>query len=166
MDVNQPRRRGRRPNAIVAGQHRPEVDQNETQVAGDAPAKRRRRSPVGGMQLKLSAPPRPGFVRRWFNDEGNRIAQAEELAYDFVTDPNVQSASSDTRISRLVGTKANGEPLRAFLMETPEAEYAVGIAEKDVLPRQIDEAIAAGRDSTGQMPPSSEVYGHGSIDRR
>jgi len=116
------------------------------------------------MQLKLSAPLRAGFVRRWFNDDGNRIAEAEELAYEHVTEDGIQSSDPSSRVSRLVGTKANGEPLRAYLMETPVEEYAHGVREREAITRQVDEAIAAGRDSTGQMD-SNETYGRGSIQR-
>lgn len=126
------------------------------------PTKRRRRASVGGHALKLSAPARPGFKRRFFNDDGNRLAEAEELGYDFVTDKGIQTSAPGSRISRLVGTKANGEPLRAFLMETPDELYAQGLAEKEDACRMVDDAIRAGRDSTGQMS-SSETYGQGSI---
>lgn len=127
-----------------------------------APTARRRRASVGAASFKLQAPERKGFVRRWFNDLGNRIADAGELAYDFVTQPGIKSHSSDSRISRLVGTKPDGSPLHAFLMETPEDEYAGGLAEKEAHNRKVDEAIRDGRDSTGQMD-SKETYGHGSI---
>jgi len=143
-------RRGRPPKTEEAA---PEVAQ---------PTKRRRRASVGAAAMKLSAPGRAGFVRRWFNDLGNRIADAGELAYDFVTDTGVKSHSQDTRISRLVGTKPDGSPLHAFLMETPEDEYAGGVSEKEAQNRKVDEAIRDGRDSTGQMD-SRETYGHGSI---
>jgi len=159
MDDTAPRRRGRPPQNRA-----PEPVAGD--VTQDAAPARRRRAPVSGPSLKLAASSRPGYHRHWFNDDKNRIADAHELAYEHVSDPSIQSSSSDTRISRLVGTKANGEPLRAFLMETPVEEYEAGLTEKEMQPRQIDEAIAAGRDSTGQMPPSSETYGHGSIDRR
>src|SRR3546814_3125814 len=96
-----------------------------------APTKRRRRASVGGHALKLSAPVRKGYTRRWFNDHDNRIADAHELGYDHVTEAGVQSSDPGSRISRLVGTKANGEPLRAYLMETPDELYAEGVAEKE-----------------------------------
>lgn len=138
----------------------PEVAQETTAE----PTKRRRRASVGGHALKLSAPPRPGYIRRWFNDDGNRIADAEELAYEHVHEAGIKTSSPGSRISRLVGTKANGEPLHAFLMETPDERYAEGVAEKEAHNRQIDDAIIAGRDSTGQMS-SQETYGQGSIQR-
>lgn len=125
---------------------------------------RRRRASVGGHALKLDAPTRPGFKRRWFNDEGNRLADADALGYDPVHDPNVETSDIGSGISRLVGTKANGEPLRAYLMETPDELYAEGMAEKEARNRLVDEAIVSGFDSTGQMS-SRETYGHGEIKR-
>jgi hypothetical protein len=131
----------------------------------DALPKRRRRKSVGTASLKLAAPMRPGFTRRWVNDQDNRIADAVELGYDHVSEQGIQSSSPDSRVSRLVGTKANGEPLRAFLMETPNELYAEGVDEKETHNRLVDEAIAAGRDSTGHMPRTNETYGRGSIQR-
>jgi len=141
---------------------RPPAIKADEPAEGVAPTTRRRRASVGGAAMKLLAPTRPGYVRRWFNDLGNRVADAQELAYDFVQDPDIKSHSQDTRISRLVGTKPDGSPLHAFLMETPEDEYAGGLAEKEAHNRKVDEAIRDGRDSTGQMD-SRETYGHGSI---
>lgn len=130
----------------------------------DGPVTRRRRASTGGHALKLAAPTRPGFTRRWFNDDGNRLADAHELGYDHVHEAGITTTDLGSRTSRLVGTKANGEPLRAYLMETPDELYAEGLAEKEAHNRQIDDAIAAGRDSTGQMS-SMETYGQGSIQR-
>ncbi len=153
------RRRGRPPM---------EVESAPVQELTDAQpvpkAQRRRRSSTGGHSLKLSAPVRPGYKRRWVNDDGNRIADADELAYDFVHEAGITSSDPGTRISRLVGTKANGEPLRAYLMETPDELYAEGVAEKEARARQTDDAIAAGRDLDGQHQSDGYV-GQGSITR-
>lgn len=130
----------------------------------EAPAKRRRRGSVGGHALKLDAPQRPGFTRRWFNDDGNRLADAHELGYDPVHEAGVKTSDLGSGISRLVGTKANGEPLRAYLMETPDELYAEGKAEKEARNRIVDDAIVSGFDSTGQMSPK-DTYGHGEIKR-
>lgn len=162
-----PKRRGRPPrkdivatNVAPAAQVVPPAPEPTQEAA--APSKRRRRASVGGLAMKLNAPARPGFVRRWFNDDKNRIADAEELGYEHVLDTGLKSSSPGSRTSRLVGTKASGEPLHAFLMETPDELFAEGVAEKEAVNRQIDEAIVAGRDSTGQMS-STETYGQGSI---
>jgi hypothetical protein len=94
------------------------------------------------------------------NDDGNRIAQMRELGYEFVSETGIQTADPGSHVTRLVGTKANGEPLHAHLMETPDELYAEGVAEKEAANRLIDEAITAGRDSTGRL---ENQYGHGSI---
>lgn len=157
MEQTEPQRRGRPPKM--------QADMTDTAERSATPPKRRRRASVGGHSLKLQAPPRPGYVRRWVNDEGNRIANAEELAYDFVLDTSIQGTGEGSRVSRLVGTKANGEPLRAYLMETPEEEYRAGQADKEAHNRQIDDAIMQGVDTTGQIAPKGEQYGEGSIKR-
>lgn len=114
--------------------------------------------------MKLQAPERKGFVRRWFNDLGNRLADAGEFAYDYVTDKGVQSSDPSSRISRLVGTKATGEPLRAYLMETPDELYAEGVTEREQIHSQVDQAIVKGGDFTGEMDERfSHPNRHGSI---
>jgi len=157
------RRRGRPPQALLEAAA-PAVAAIQADQPVPAPGKRRRRASVGGHAMKLTAPERPGFKRRWFNDDGNRLADAHELGYDRVYDPEAQTSDLGSGISRLVGTKANGEPLRAYLMETPDELFAQGVAEKEARNRIVDDAIVSGFDSTGQMS-SKETYGHGEIKR-
>lgn len=142
------------------------VMRNDGGTASPAtPPKRRRRASVGGHAMKLTAPTKPGFSRRWFNDSGNRIAEAIDLGYDFVTETGLQTDDPSSRTSRLVGTQANGDPLKAYLMETPDELYAEGVDEKEAHNRQIDEAISAGTPTDGPIGPASETYGQGSIQR-
>lgn len=150
--------RGRR---VLTPANTPEV----TEEAVSAPPKRRRRASVGGHAMKLQAPVRPGYTRRWFNDSGNRIAEAIDLGYEFTTEQGIKTDDPSSRVSRLVGTKANGDPLKAYLMETPDELYAEGVAEKEAHNRQIDEAISAGSPTDGPIGPASETYGSGSIQR-
>lgn len=110
--------------------------------------------------MKLAVPERKGYVRRWFNDIPGRIAEAEELAYDHVTDPSIKSDSPDGRVRRQVGTQANGQPLYSYLMETPIDEYRAGIEEKEEQHRAVDQAINEGRDLTGRV---QNAYGQSSI---
>lgn len=157
MNEEPMRRRGRPPVDLAQAQE----TVSETPVPKSG---RRRRSTSGTNALKLSAPQRQGYTRRWVNDDRNRIAEADELAYDFVHEAGITSSDPGTRISRLVGTKANGEPLRAYLMESPDELYAEGVAEKEALARKTDEAIAAGRDLDGHHQSDGYV-GQGSITR-
>lgn len=128
-----------------------------------APTVRRRRASVSGLQLKLGVPEKKGFQRRWFNDVGDRLATAHNLAYDHVTDQSIKSDGTDSRIRRRVGTQADGSPQYAYLMETPLEEYQRGVDEKEEQHRATDEAIRAGRDATGRV---QDAYGEGSIGTR
>jgi hypothetical protein len=147
------RRPGRPPNAAPETQAAAPVEPPvEAMTALEKPAKRRKRGAVGEMAQKLSAPARPGFQRRWFNDHDNRIAKAGELAYEHVTETGIQSSAPGSRVSRLVGTKPNGEPLHSYLMETPLSEYQLGVEDKEEVNRQVDKAIdAACRPEDGSM---------------
>lgn len=168
MTIKRRRRRAAAPQAALPEQP-VELAKVIEPVPGDAPetasapaaaSPRRRRASVGGHSLKLSAPSREGEHRRWVNDDGNNIADKRELGYEFVSETGIKTADPGSRVSRLVGTKANGEPLHAYLMETPEELYAQGVSEKEAANRKIDEAITSGRDSTGRL---ENQYGQGSI---
>lgn len=159
-----PKRRARRaaapkPEAPVTADTAPEVSPEAPPVEGEATGRRRRRSSVGGLNMKLQVPDRPGYHRHWFNDVPGRLAMAHELAYDFVEDPSIKSDSPDNRIRRHVGT-IDGKPLYAYLMETPLEEFERGQREKVEETREVDLAIAAGRDLDGRV---ENQYGHGSI---
>lgn len=131
--------------------------------ASPAATKRRKRGSVGGFSQKLAAPTRPGFVRRWFNDVGNRLADAAELAYEFVSDASVKTHDPSSRIARRVGTGENGAPLHSYLMETPEEEYAVGQGEREAIHSQVDQAIVKGADFTGEVDEQFAHARRGSI---
>lgn len=131
------RRRGR-----PQGSYQMDAATPEPQAAQEAaaPTKRRRRASVGGHAMKLTAPPREGYQRRWVNDTNDRLAMMDELGYDHVSDASIKSTDAGSRVSRVVGTKPNGEPLRAYLMETPVELYAEGVAEKEAQIRERFEA--------------------------
>jgi hypothetical protein len=112
--------------------------------------RRRKRADVGGQHLKLKAPPREGYQRRWVNDTPGRIAMFEDLAYAHVSEQGIKSDSPDSRVRRLVGTQAGGAPQYAYLMETPLEEFQAGIEEKEEARRPFEEAIRRGEDTLGQ----------------
>lgn len=155
-----PKRRGRRPRveapAVVAATETAPVETL-------APTKRRRRASTGGFHLRLKTPEREGFHRRWFNDEPGRLAEAEDLAYSHVCDPGLQSDSPDSRVRKHVGIGKGGQPLYAYLMETPIEEYRAGQAEKEEAHASFEAAIRRGEDHTGRV---SDSYGRGSIEER
>ncbi len=101
---------------------------------------------LGGLpEQKLLAPEKPGFIRRWVNDEGNRLADCQRKGYSFVSQDDVGSElvfSTDPgdKISQVVGTHA-GSPLRAYLMEIPEGWHTEDAEEKEASRRETEKQI-------------------------
>lgn len=133
----------------------------EENTASVPTAKRRRRASVGGFALKLDAPKREGYVRRWVNGDPARIAVLEDLGYAMVSEPagkdTKRTDGQGTRISRHAGKLESGAPMQAFLMETPIEEYNAGIAEKEDRLKPFEEAIRSGADPTGGLD-KGEIY--------
>lgn len=113
-------------------------------------SKRRRRASTGGFRTKLEAPQRPGFVRRWADNTPGRIAEMQDLGYDFA-EADTRTDGLGTRAERFAGTRDSGEPQKLILMETPIEEYAVGVEEKEERLKPFEQALRAKRDTTGQL---------------
>ena len=111
------------------------------------------RVPLGVPRAKLSVPKRPGYVRRWINDDDKgRLHAAKEGGYTHVCDPDLRvgedgggSQAPDSRVSRIVGRGEGGKPLRAFLMEIPSELYKEDQASKQSALDEVDRAIRKGR---------------------
>ena len=138
-------RRGRPPR-------QPETEQQAE--AGVPKAKRRRRGALEhGGALKLHAPKREGFVRRWVNDKGNRIAELEEIGYTLVEERGIDTDGPGSRVNRLAGTHEGGAPLKTYLMEIPEEYYREDQQDKDEALKEFDREISEGRDPSGEIDP-------------
>lgn len=137
-------------------------DPNASPKAKTAPAKteraqhqgveRKKRVPLGVPRSKLTAPERPGYKRRWINDDGKgRLQHALNGGYTFVEDPNLQVGQdgggdkTDSRVSRIVGRGEGSKPLRAFLMEISSELYQADQASKQAALDEMDRAIRKGR---------------------
>lgn len=136
----------------------PEPQQPATEAA--KPTRRRPRGDIGGIRLKLSAPERKGWFRRWFVDKPGRIAEAEELVYTHVSEQGIKSDGPDSRVRRITGTDGTGAPQYSYLMETPLEEYQAGITDKEEAHATFEESIRRGQDPHGQL---RDAYGEGSI---
>ena len=126
---------------------------NETATETIKKLGRKERVPFGGARLKLSVPAKKGKVRRWVNDVGGRCQLAGEGGYEFVADDglkigdaNIDSGnqSLDSRVSRIVGTQADGRPLTSFLMEIDEKLYKEDQEEKQKKLDSVDAQIQRG----------------------
>jgi|SRR6185436_1426415 len=135
-------------------------------------ATRRERTPFSANRKRLETIQRKGFVRRWFNDQDDRIARAEAAGYAFVRkgetpvgDKEVGRGNTDinSRTSTVVGRTAQSQPIRAYLMEIPEAFYQEDQAKKEATNRMVDDAIRAGKAGGASI---KNQYGEVDLERK
>ena len=114
--------------------------------------------PLGVPRMKLKTEQVVGKVRRWINETQDRIGAAQEGGYEFVAQAETGSAGNadiasrhglDSRISKVVGTNENGEPLRAYLMEIDEDWYKEDQQAKQSKVDSTEEALRRGADERG-----------------
>lgn len=130
---------------------------------------RRKRADVAGFRLKLDAPQREGFVRRWVDDNPARIHEMQELGYDFVQDKagegKARTDGQGSRMTRMAGKRDDGSPHHLILMETPVEEYQVGVAEKEERLKPFEEALRSGADTTGRLTDAYKPGDGSSLSR-
>lgn len=85
-----------------------------SQIESARARRERRRADIGSDDLKLAAPKREGFTRRWVNDVVGRVDNFTANGWDIV--------QTDGTEARHVGGQKN--PLKAVLMEIPDEFYA------------------------------------------
>lgn len=112
---------------------------------------RRKRKPVGATQLRLEAPVRPGYVRRWVSDIKNRLIRFEEGGWAFVQNKNdadkssgVHAQTSDSRVRQVVDRAVGGQPIYGYLMEIERALYDEDQATKASELSELDEQLRGG----------------------
>lgn len=130
-------------------------------------SRRRSRASVGGFRQKLDAPQRPGFQRRWVDDDPSRIMAMRELGYVEVSeaagDGAARTDGMGTRISRHGGKRDDGAPQKLVLMECRDEDYVVGVQDKEDALKPFEEAIRAKRDTTGRVENAYEPRDGSSI---
>jgi len=92
-----------------------------------AEAPRSRRGGLGGPTLKLNVfGTIDGFHLYWENDVDSKIQQLLQEGFDFVDPKEVSMESrvvvdgdTNNKVSKFVGTKEDGTPMRAYLMKCP-----------------------------------------------
>jgi hypothetical protein len=127
-------------------------------------AKREREPDLGGLVLKLSVVGTiPGHQMYWANDEKGEIEELIYQGFDFVEPGEVRRAANlvgdsdlSNRISRYVGTRDDGSPLRAYLLKCPDELWNERQAAKQYQASAWDEQIRNGRmkptDKTQYIP--------------
>lgn len=105
-----------------------EVKQRTRQNKADTADRERSAINYGGPRLKLQVNQQiPGYHLYWGNDDEGQLEYLLEQGFEFVTSGEVslsQGIVSDaeltSRISRHAGLKADGTPMRAYLLKIPE----------------------------------------------
>ncbi len=112
----------------------------------------RRQSHLGGARLKLAVHGEiPGYKMYWCNDDGNELAELLSEGFEFVKPEEVsvnrgvvQDSDVDSRVSKYVGTKQNGDPMRAFLLKCTQDIWDELQAISQDQANEWDSAIRAG----------------------
>lgn len=120
--------------------------------------------------MKLSVPRQiEGYHLYWANDQDGEIEQLLYEGFDFVQPEEVALLAPEEkrnsnivadgdlgqRISRYVGSKADGSPLRAFLLKCPNDIWADREGERYDAADNWDSAVKAGQ--AGERDPSRYI---------
>jgi hypothetical protein len=95
-------------------------------------AQRQRPANLGGPRLKLSVQGEiPGYHLYWENDENGQVEQLIYEGFELVSQSEVQLSSNivadsdvSSRVTRYVGKKDDGTPLRAVLLKITDELWA------------------------------------------
>lgn len=126
------------------------------------PEPRRRRTPLGGLRLKMSVPDhlkRPGYHLQWWHEDD--VLEAQDGGYQFIKDdkdleigegPDInQRKGTDSRVSIVVGRREDGSPIRDYLMETKEEWHQEDAAAVHAASQEVIDSMKRGQDPGGQM---------------
>lgn len=116
-----------------------------------------KRTPLGVARRKLSLNAQfDGHKCRWINDSGDRVLQARQGGYEHVTkeeleakgvaigDESTVGSDLGSLVSKVVGTKEDGSPLRAYLMKIRKEWYEEDQDEKQKSVDEVDRALREG----------------------
>jgi len=118
-------------------------------------ATRRKKGTFNGTQGKLKVEGTiPGYHLHILNDDRNRLQEAQDNGYEFVTPSEIKGVSEnvtsrngdigDSRVRFLVGTQENGQPLHGYLMKIRQEWYDEDQADLQRKNDQIDESVRKG----------------------
>lgn len=116
-------------------------DEAYTLAADRRQEDRARREGMGALPgQQMMAEKKPGFVRRWVNDESNNIDRRTRQGYSFVDEGNAATTDIGSAKSIQVSKQRNVET-RAYLMEIPEEFYNEDQQEKENQIRRTETSI-------------------------
>ncbi len=93
---------------------------------------------------RLTSKQRPGYVRRWFNNETTRLADALAGGYEYVKDDTAKTSDKRAQDHSQMGSNASqpvGNNVTAYLMEIPEEWYREDQAAKETMIADSEESF-------------------------
>lgn len=123
------------------------------EAAADASsAQRTRPLQLGGVRLKLEVFTLiEGYHLYWANDQNNEVEMLIEEGFDIVKPEEVgmanrivQDADVANIVTKYVGTKEDGTPLRAYLLKIPEEQWQAREDHRYAQADEWDEGIRQG----------------------
>ena len=115
---------------------------------------RRKRTPLGVPRLKMtldaatmSKLKAEDKVPRWINEKDNRIREAQDGDYEFITSEGVSTGEdgkveeTDRKVRKVVGKHKDGSPMYSYLMAIPREFYEEDQKAKEDINRKVDDAI-------------------------
>lgn len=124
---------------------------------------RREKEEMGALPGQtLLANPKPGFHRRFVNDQGNNLDAKLRKGYSFVSEGDEPTTDIGAAKSHFAGTQKNGEPLLTYLMEIPDEFYDEDQQEKERRISDTEDSIrdasAGGDQALGSAGSRSTIY--------
>ena len=133
------------PKADQVSEQQPKEDKDANAATLRAQSRGAAKNLTGLSTQKLLAPQRPGFVRRWVKDVGNRLAEVQRKGYSFVSKDEIDtqevfSTDAGDKVSQVGGTDS-GNPYRLYLMEISEEFAKEDAEEKEASRRETEDQI-------------------------
>jgi len=139
----------------MAEQANAQVNEKPKSVNGEQP---RKRIPLGTRNI-LTAPKKPGFVRRFVNDKGDRVENFKAAGWNLV-DEAVQVGDSKIGRASSTGSLVNphvGGGQRAVLMEIPENLYNEDRAASQAAITRVENEIKRNSKTPGKDGLGGEI---------
>jgi hypothetical protein len=135
-----------------------------------APRSRQMFGQGGKLAVDCSQLQSAGYYCHWLNDYPNRINDAQANGYEFVTIEEIQgmngvgtyTADASNKVSRVVGTTDQGEPLLAYLMkirqEWKDENDKFHQRRPDAIDQEIRDGTLGGAVEKGYQPNGGSRY--------
>lgn len=111
------------------------VGNSRGDLAAEIERIRKTRKPLGAYAQKLALDRRSGYHRHWFNDTGNRIAEAATNGWSHILN------EENRPIRRAVGTGRDNGVQYAYAMEIPEVFWLEDMAARHEVAQEKIEAL-------------------------